>query len=302
MREWNATGNQPRVHFTGFDMQFKDAAVDSVKAFAADVDVTTGDFVRNAYACLPSQSGVAAIAIYAARPAAVRDACRGQLQSVDSLFARNLPAWRNSLGSDRTTLTQRLARIVSQWEADVDPNSRLRDRFMAENLAWWHERLPHSGTAAWAHNGHVMKAPQMMGSYLQATFGGDYRNIATTFSRGQFNAYSQNASGAIGPLGPQTMSFAQPGSIESVFDGTGLNRAILDTRRIPSGGSASAALAQSVTMRTIGALYNPTADVAQYNGRIFLPLNYDVIVWFRIGTPTQLSSGTLERAPSERRP
>ena len=290
MREWNATGNPPRVHFTGVDVQFKDAAVDSVRAFANDIGAATGDLVRDAYACLPALPVPTATTTYAALPTATRDACRAKLQEVDSLFARNLTTWSATLGTARTTMAQRLARVVSQWE-DQARDFRARDRYMAENLAWWYKRLPAGGTVAWAHNGHLVKDISQMGGHLAAMFGSNYLNIATTFSRGQFNAYTQTPSGTFTDLTVHSLSFPSPGSIESIFEATGMTKAIFDARRIPAGGAAAAVLARHTTIRAVGAVFSPSADLSRWDGRVALPEDYDVIIWFRNSTPTRLSLG-----------
>lgn len=290
MRAWNAAGNQPRVYFTGVDVQFKDVAEDSVRAFATNIGAATGDLVRNAYACLPSVPVPEATTIYNALPTATKDACRAKLHEVDSLFARNLTTWSSTLGIARTTMAQRLARVVSQWEHQAR-DLRARDRYMAENLAWWHERLPAGGTAVWAHNGHLVKDISQMGGHLAAMFGNSYMNIATTFSRGQFNAYTQTPSGTFTNLAVQTLSFPSPGSIEAIFEATGTTRAIFDARRIRAGGAAAAVLARHTTIRQVGAVFSPSADLSRWDGRVSLPEDYDVIIWFRNGSPTRLSLG-----------
>jgi erythromycin esterase len=292
MHEWNAAGNQPRVHFTGFDMQYKDVAEDSVRAFADDVDAATGDSVRTAYACLPADPGATSIAVYSALPKETKDACRLQLQGVDSLFARNLTTWSATLGGARTTMARRLARVISQWEDYAATNDlRLRDKYMAENLAWWHDRLPAGGTAAWAHNGHLVKLPPQMGSYLATTFGTNYLNIAMTFSSGQFNAYTQTSTGTFTTLAVHTLNSSYPGSIEAIFDATGMPRAIFDARRISSGGTVSSVLTRHTTIRSIGAVFSPTADLGRWEGSVVLPEDYNVIIWFRTGSPTRLALG-----------
>ena len=291
MRAWNAAGRQPRVHFTGFDMQFPAVAMDSVQAFVSDVDGSLADSVRAAYACLTPYRSAGAAA-YRALTTATKDACRAQLASVDSLFAQRLTDWSARFGGDRTTLAQRLARIVSQWEdhAQVTENEvfAARDRYMAENIAWWRQRLGSAGMVAWAHNGHVVKGAFSMGGHLARQFGTDYVNMGLTFSAGTFNAYGQNPNGGLTPLQAHSVTGPQPGSIEAVYQATGLTRAIIDARKTLTGGPAATALRRSLSIRSIGALY---ASTFQSQASLALPEDYDILIWFRNASASRLSLG-----------
>ena len=290
MRAWNESGRQPRVHFTGFDMQFPAVAMDSVYAFVTAVNGALSDSVRTAYACLTPfrNSGLDS---YRALPTETKDACRATLASVDSLFAKRLTTWSATLGASRATLAQRLARVVSQWEghaqvATLSESIIARDRYMAENIVWWRQRLGNTGMVAWAHNGHVMKRGIAMGMHLGTQFGTDYVNVGQTFSDGSFNAYGQNQSGVITSLQQHSIAGAQPGSIEAVFDRTNLVKAIIDTRRTLSAGPAAAPLQRGLSIRSIGSVYTANFPSAT---SLALPEDYDIIVWFRNASASRLS-------------
>jgi erythromycin esterase len=290
MRAWNESGRQPRVHFTGFDMQFPAVAMDSVYAFITAVNGALADSVRNAYSCLTPYRN-SGLDSYRALPTGTKDACRATLASVDSLFAQRLTTWSATLGAARTTLAQRLARVVSQWEdhaqvATLSESIIARDRYMAENIAWWRQRSGNARMVAWAHNGHVVKRGIAMGMHLATLFGADYVNVGQTFSDGSFNAYGQNQNGVITSLQQHSIAGGQPGSIEAVFDRTNLVKAIIDTRRMLAAGPAALPLQRGLSMRSIGSVYNATFPSTT---SLALPEDYDIIVWFRNASASRVS-------------
>lgn len=299
MRAWNAAGSQPRVHFSGFDMQFPGVAMDSVVAFAGAIDVALGDSVRGAYSCLTpyrnngTNSGPRSD-LYGLLPAGEQDACRDQLSSVDSLFARRIAAWSPQVGEDRVSLMQRLARLVSQWESyarlPLGPSSAARDRFMAENVSWWRSRTSATGgMMLWAHNAHVSRVRPWMGSVLAEQHSADYMNVALTFSSGTFNAVNQTSTGTFTGLQIHGLAGPWPSSIEAVFSATGLARSIFDARAVASGGTAAVPLQRRLTMRLIGSTFAPLASPAVYQAALALPEDYDLVIWFRDASASRLS-------------
>lgn len=68
----------------------------------------------------------------------------------------------------------------------------LRDRFMAENVAWSSEYLG-PRVFVWAHNFHISQQNSFdvhtMGYYLNEMFGNRYTNVGFEFARGYFTAY-----------------------------------------------------------------------------------------------------------------
>ena len=291
MRAWNESGGQPRVHFTGFDMQYPAVAMDSVYAFVNDIDQSLADTVRTAYACLTPYR-TSGLESYRALPRETKDSCRANLASVDSLFARRLTSWSATSGAARTTLAQRSARVVSQWEdhaqvATMSETIAARDRYMAENIAWWRQRLGNAGMVAWAHNGHVARNGIAMGGHLARQFGTDYVNVGQTFSAGSFNAYGQGANGVITSLLQHTIAGAQSGSIEAVFTATGLAKAFVDARKTMTGGPAAGALRRTLSIRSIGSVYNAATIVS--TAALALPEDYDIIVWFQNTNASRLS-------------
>lgn len=300
MRQWNANGGEPRVHFNGFDMQAPGAAMDSVIAFASGIDAPLGDTVRAAYDCLGPYRNLGTRApqyeAYRRLDPSEQDACRASLASVDSLFAHGELTWAPIAGAARTSLMKRLARLVSQWEdysrQTFGGATAARDRYMAENVAWWRSQSAGARTMLWAHNFHVSRSSPWMGSHLDAAYGSDYVNAALTFSGGSFNAVLQLPSGAFAGIATHSLGNAMPSSIEAVFDATGMSQAILDARAIGSGGSAADPLKRRLTMRSIGSTFAPTALASAYQAILALPEDYDLVVWFRATSRSRISLST----------
>ncbi|MDP1624022.1 MAG: erythromycin esterase family protein [Bacteroidales bacterium] len=74
-----------------------------------------------------------------------------------------------------------------------------RDSCMSQNLQWIY-KLEQNKIFAWAHNGHICKAPNLfekhevcMGMYLDKIFGSDYYNIGFVFNQGSFQALTKVA-------------------------------------------------------------------------------------------------------------
>jgi erythromycin esterase len=294
MRSWNAAGKQPRVHFVGFDMQFPGVAIDSVRSYAASVDASTDATVRDAYHCLeqfrtiPSVTGSAGIDVgYRKQTPDYQMACRAALQLVDTLFARRESEFAARDGIEKARLVRRMARLVSQWEAvnalDYVSSSNRRDEFMAENTAWRHDtQAPGAKFVLWAHNMHISKIRSWMGDHLNRRYGARYLNVGQTFGTGSFNA-------VLGGPRPDTLPnlrshnlFAyRDESIESVFLATGLPRLIFDARRTRTESSPSTtALTLPMSIRAIGAVYNPLFQSSVYVYPLNVRNDYDLVVWF----------------------
>lgn len=56
---------------------------------------------------------------------------------------------------------------------------------MADNLLWLRGQYPDSRIVLWAHNGHISKADDRLGRWLQDRLGADYVNFGFTFYRGR---------------------------------------------------------------------------------------------------------------------
>jgi erythromycin esterase-like protein len=186
-------------------------------------------------------------------------------------------------------------------EAGTTRGGLVRDRFMAENAAWW---LDGAGVGArmmlWAHNAHVSTRYQAMGTYLRNHYADDYVSAGFAFGAGSFNAVEQLVGGAFGALHAHTVTIQFPGSVESLFGGVPLPHFVFDARRIRLGGEAAGPLERGLTIREIGAVYSPSLGERAYRAPLVLPVDYDLLIWFATTSPSRLlvsQSSPLQLTP-----
>jgi erythromycin esterase len=292
MRSWNASGNQPTVHFVGFDMQFPLVAIDSVEAFVRRMDVADGTSVASAYSCLTQFRDTSAISDgiykYPTQLPQYRDDCKAAMQGVDSLLARKETQWAAREGAKKVQLVRQLARLAGQWEemwgGRTTTPTNYRDVAMAENVAWWHDTYaPGAKMVLWAHNLHISRVRSWMGEHLTRRYGSGYLIVGQTFGYGSFNAILQTPR-------PDTLPYLRSHqatpyrdeSIESVFTNLGLPRLIFDARKVRTANDeAVRPLTYPMSMRAIGASFSPLLSPTRFQWALTLRNDYDLIVWFQ---------------------
>jgi erythromycin esterase len=298
MRAWNSAGNQPRVHFVGFDMQFPGLALDSVTAFAHRMSPTDGATVEAAYVCLQEHRssvnpGTVLPQTYAQYPASDQLACRNRLKEVEALIGARETEWGERASLEKVRLVRRMAVLAIQWEENVTspPASGVRDRSMADNVTWWHDtQAPGAKMVLWAHNQHIVRRRNWMGDFLSQRHGTAYLNIGQTFGLGSFNAVLLGipTDGLPGQRIHSVVGYREE-SIEALFNTLAVPRLIFDTRKLRTEMTpATAPLSLPMAMRSIGASFAPTAPVTSFHSSLLLRNDYDLIVWFDRGTPSGL--------------
>ncbi len=287
MRQWNSTASaSQRVQFSGIDMQFPGASMDSVAAFIARVDPASSSVVDDRFSCiLPFRNHFQLFAqqaiVYAARDAAAKAACAANLQSVYDLIASKRASYEAAEPTSFETVLHH-ARLVQQFELWISLANNLglaslsRDKSMAENVTWIKDHSP-TGTriAVWAHNQHVNAIPTLMGGYLRAKYAADYVALGFLFGRGRFNAVS-----AAGEISTFDAQLVPDNSLESLFLSAGKSLALFDTRQIPSGGSTAAPLAGPILMRGIGSTFFPSSEASFFAKQVF-PNDFDLLIFVR---------------------
>jgi erythromycin esterase len=299
MRQWNVTAPASRrVQFLGFDMQYPGAAMDSVAAFVGRVDPANLSFVAGRYACFAPYRNNGAVfsqsqTAYAALPQAERDACHRALQEVFALISADSILYSRASSDSAYSIVLHSARAVEQFEdmAAVSNSSSasilVRDRSMAENVQWLMRQAgPGARMMLWAHNGHVASVSGWMGGALRTAYGDDYVNLGFLFGTGGFNAYGFEG-GRYTSLRAFSASLVPEGSLESVFVATGRPLLLFDTRLIAGGGSAAAPLAGPISMRSIGAVYNPAYEANTFVSAVF-PSDYQLLMFVQSAAPSTL--------------
>jgi erythromycin esterase len=298
MRQWNLSAPLERqVQFLGFDMQFPGAAMDAVAAFVSRASPADTALLRQRYLCLAPYRNVGAtfgqpLTDYAGLPDSAKAACHRGLQEVYDLVLAT-PVDSQFFTPAYHTNALHSARVVQQWE-DMAAQSLtyagqlLRDRYMAENIGWLLGQAP-PGTrmALWAHNGHVSRASGLMGWYLDSAYRADYVNLGFLFGRGGFNAIDMTGGTYTGVVKPFYADSVPNGSLEAAFMASGYARLLLDARLVPAGGDSARALKGPITMRSIGAMFDPLRE-KYYFASQFLPAYFDLLVYLRDTNPTTL--------------
>jgi erythromycin esterase-like protein len=168
---------------------------------------------------------------------------------------------------------------------DEPPN--VRDRSMAENVAWILEQEgPGSRIVLWAHNAHVTREPSApgtgsMGSELARLFADDYFVFGFSFNQGAFQAISMPPEGGVEPkkdLLQFTVGPALEGSVDEVFSQAKLPFFIADLCSRPDNEPAAVWLYEKHKMRSIGAVFAFETEGRYYN-EVILPECFDAIIF-----------------------
>lgn len=296
MRQWNSSvAAAQRVQFHGFDFQQAAGQLDSVEKYIARVDTANIAFVRARYLCFDpyktygTQIG-ASIESYAARLATSRAACALGAKEVHTLIANSAATYKTRGTVDDYEIALHNARLVLQWEAfatrfnstNLSAATLSRDSSMAENVQWLRTR---AGTDAkfmlWAHNDHVIRSGGSMGRHLARAYGADYTALAFAFGEGVLNAVY---SGSVQAVRPDPVPSYW---VEAFLRAAKPSDFLLDLHAIAAGGSAAAALAGPMTMRTIGSTYLSTLPSGGFR-TYYLPLDFDMLVYINSTHETTL--------------
>ena len=183
------------------------------------------------------------------------------------------------------------ANLVLQAEHNYgagEQGSMLRDRYMAENVAWLLEQAgPDAKIVLWAHNLHVGTSDygvKPMGAYLRELYGDEMVVFGFSFYQGSFNSVALS-----GDRKPIEFSAMLPpeNSYEYYFHSVELPRFFLDLRGLPSDSPSTNWLLTPHRMHELGSLYDPS-DAGAYFFSSILPDQFDVIIYFQDTSPSLL--------------
>ena len=221
---------------------------------------------------------------------ALRDAWKRQAKEIQDALGNSAPGHERGISANAQKQAGNVAtllKVLDEYRAKGDSNSveNVRDRCMAENIAWI---LEHEGPSAkivcWSHNGHAfMPDPKpgqgalAMGSYLERKFGDDHLVIGFSFNRGSFQAVGGPRSGKMG-LSEWTVGPAKAGSLDETFAKVGIPIFLIDLRGAPDG-AVTDWLKQPHPMRMTGAIFDPTVETTQYYSPTTLLPWYDAMIF-----------------------
>jgi erythromycin esterase len=202
-----------------------------------------------------------------------------------------------------------LARVVVQnceWDRvrrqDDDPpeaGMTERDRIMAENVAWSHERDPGEGVVVWAHDGHVQRGRfddgtawtdgTAMGQHLADEFGDDYRAVGFDFGRGTVRARVRGEDD-----GPRAVTVDEPldGSVTAHLDAVadaddGPDAPFVVDLAAAGDDPRLADLLADGRQRSVGSVYDPEADAGRHYRSTDLPAAFDWLCYVDESSPSR---------------
>ncbi|WP_236725182.1 erythromycin esterase family protein [Amycolatopsis orientalis] len=276
MREYNRTHPGRTVHFVGDDL----GAPSVNDAFFARIT----DYVRQHHPeALPRlerlYTGLRPIDdafAYLRKPLDERLRLATQAEEAQKLIEGLSGADARDWAGQHARFVAQTARFLAVDLADpkgLPAAQILRDRAMAQNVAWWQRRTGHKVLLS-AHNGHVSYVtdnpglyPKTQGAFLRETLGRDYLPIGFSFDRGSFLSKDKALEGEWKRF---SVPAAPSGSNEHTLDQVRFEDFYLDVRTAPP--SARTWLDTARPTRTIGTQF-PVDPAAISLGR-----SYDVVI------------------------
>ncbi len=276
MIAWMQAYNQDPSHarkisFYGFDIQYGTMARSNVTQYLQEVDPQAAKQVQDDYSCYPGNSA----------------ACQKKLQQVYNWMDQHQADYTAKSSAEKYRLALHSARLAiqSQEFTASNDNGLIRDRYMAENVAWILDQAgPDAKIVLWAHNGHVGMSPdpnfQTMGDHLRQRYGDQMVVFGQLFYQGSFHAY--------GTTNLQTFQVDAPpaDSYESFLHQAGLPRFFLDLRSVKPGGAASDWLLAPHPFRQVGSGYHPNVWESGFLTAA-LARTFDVIIYFQDTSPSR---------------
>jgi len=249
--EWMRAENrtQPRLTWTGFDMQSVGAAADLATRYLKRIAPETAAAAEDAYtAARKIDADHTNLFLPGASEAAQR---AGQILAE---FDRHRTEWTaKSSAPEWRDARHAAATVVAASAMRVEANGlKYRDRMMAKNVEWLADEVfPGEKIILWAHNGHVWSDAEDMGGWLRRRFGSAYYVVGTAFRRGEVYSYgvegNQNKGAAAWPVVP-----APEGSGDAVLSAAGMPLFFLDIRSVPPEGPLGVWLAATHRFNHVG--------------------------------------------------
>ena len=166
-------------------------------------------------------------------------------QGLDAIESRIDPSVPDA--HDRAMLRQWIT-LIRQY-LGLGENIYWRDRCMADNLLWLRGQYPDSRIVLWAHNGHISKADDRLGRWLQDRLGADYVNFGFTFYRGRCSITVPDSEEL-----QHDVQTAPPGTLEHLLHQLGEPIFILDLRQMREEQALALEWINGMRFRHIGAL------------------------------------------------
>lgn len=270
MVEWMKTYNQgqPKISFTGFDMQFYEGPIRELKNFFLKEEKISSTITLLGTALKEIEMNLRNNhdEIGEEDIKKISELLKVIREDVD-----NLPS-----GVTKKAWLLQNIRIIEQFKKGITP--MWRDKCMTENLLWIKEQNPSSKIVVWAHNAHIMKGNKTMGEHLADSLKNDY--VPFDFA---FNGGSYTASGKRG-LTRYKAQPAYPGTLEYYLNLVDEPIFILDLKKIKSeGGESLRFITDNLKFRYGGM---SQIDIQFFKSNTFD--NFDYLIFIKESTPSKL--------------
>ncbi len=295
LRDYNlALPRDQRVGFYGLDLYSLYSSISAVIEYLEQVDPEEAARARHRYACLdhiykePEHYGyrVKMGSHMSCRDHVVEQLIELRRKATDYLAKNGIEAEDEQFFAEQNA---RLVRNAEEYYRELygfrTNTWNLRDRHMAETLAALEQHLARRGRqpriVVWAHNSHIgdARATEMghrgelnVGQLARERYGDDAILIGYTTHTGTVSAASEWG----GTTQMKTIRPALPGSYESIFHQTGVERFIL-----PLQGEVAQALDEPQRLqRAIGVIYMPQSERSSHYFYCHLPRQFDAVIHF----------------------
>ena len=273
MVEWMHLFNQPkqRIKFTGFDMQEYEGSINELfDAFKGNEEVEGEitnlkenlDEIRNNL----RQNKWLIFSNFK------------EIKKADSLILslKNKLETSSFQAVNKDCLLQNITIIQQSLKTG---NSLWRDKCMADNFLWIKNRNPKSKLIIWAHNAHIQKTNQMMGSYLSKELGDDYKTFGFAFFDGSYTATGNKG------LTSYDAVQAYPGTLEFFLEQLNEPIFILDLKKIKADKPENIEwLTGELKFRIVGALGGTPSEFKEC--KIFD--DFDYLIFIKTSSPSTI--------------
>jgi erythromycin esterase len=284
-------GHSP-LRFAGYDVYAPQLAIADLLNYVSTVDTSGASILARRYEKYSRR--MLAPETYSAAPRQDRNHCRWELRlAVEQLLdCRGAYEAASSAVSFGRALQD--ARVALQAEeVFARPNARVRDKHMATNVM----RLLQDGGSeqrmiVWGHNLHVGQFSFghgyfSLGTLLRRYLGDALVTIGLTFSRGSVHALrARDRSSNNGELGVHDVGSPPAGSVEDVFEQSGVSPVLVDLRDPPRG-AVERWLRRPQLMRMIGSAYDDSKP-GRYFSPVCLQCAFDMLVNIQTSSPSHL--------------
>ena len=206
------------------------------------------------------------------------------LEALAEQFDRTSVQWARATSPDDYAMARQMVTVMQQSAAEglTGPpgpaGQNVRDRAMADNIAWLRARSPTARVAVWAHNYHLRVDPtpaggiRRTGSYLRERYGKDYLSLGMVFGHGSFAALDANHHHNLEEI---TLPPAPDHYFSAAFARAGIRRCVLDLRTLPAEGVVAQWFAAPHAIRESGYVFRSEDALTRDD---VLPRLYDAVV------------------------